>query len=280
MIASSDPLSRRWLPCGVMVALTCALSACALIQHDRKPYSTISVEQIRVADDIHLERDGWPAKQWWSVYGDPQLNSLIARALASAPTIVVARTRVAQAKSDIDLVRAGTNLQLTAIAAVDRERVSSNGFLGAYSTGQPAIGATGPWYTEGIVGLGGSLDVDIWGKQRAEVAASIGVHNARLAEVAAIELELSADVAQLYYGIRRGCARRSCRTRPRTDYADRARSRANAGNEASNRCGTRQHHAISRIVARAARRRTGRPCRHQGCTVAVAAGRVANYAVI
>jgi outer membrane protein, multidrug efflux system len=184
-----------------MAALACALSACALIRHDQKPYATIATEQIRLAGDIHLERSGWPSQQWWRAYGDPQLDSLIARALASSPTIVIAHTRVAQAKSDIDLVRAGTNLQVTALAAVDREYVSSNGFLGAYATNQPALGTTGPWYTEGIVGLGGSLDVDIWGKQRAQVEAAIGVHNARLDEVAAIELEMSADVAQLYYGI-------------------------------------------------------------------------------
>ncbi|HEX3634203.1 MAG TPA: TolC family protein, partial [Paraburkholderia sp.] len=42
---------------------------------------------------------------------------------------------------------------------------------------------------------------DIWGKQRAQVAASLGVHNARLAETSAAELEISTDVAQLYYGI-------------------------------------------------------------------------------
>ncbi|MGF6837869.1 multidrug efflux system outer membrane protein [Paraburkholderia youngii] len=185
----------------VAAALACALSGCAMIHHDEKPFSMIAPQQIRTADDIHLARDGWPQARWWSVYNDPQLDSLIDRALAASPTILAARTRVAQAKSDIDLVRAGTNLQTTALAAVDRQRVSSNGFLGAYSTDQPLIGATGPWYTEGIVGLGASLDVDIWGKQRAQVEAAIGVHNARLAEVAAVELEISTDVAQLYYGI-------------------------------------------------------------------------------
>ncbi|RQR52647.1 multidrug resistance transporter [Burkholderia sp. Bp9125] len=201
MRASFDFLSYRWSRCCATVVLACALSACALIGHDQPAYSTIAPEQVRIAGAIRLERDGWPAKQWWRTYGDPQLDSLIARALDTSLTIVVARTRVAQAKSDLDLVRAGTNLQVTALAAVNREHVSSNGFLGAYSTNQPAIGATGPWYTEGIAGFGGSLDIDIWGKQRAQVEAAIGVHNARRAEVASIELELSADVAHIYYGI-------------------------------------------------------------------------------
>lgn len=201
MTASSVSFLCRWLRLFVTAALACALSACALIRHDEKPFATIAPEQIQVADDIQFGSSDWPKQKWWSAYGDPQLDSLIARALATSPTIVTARTRVAQAKSDIDLVRAGTNLQVTALAAVDRERVSANGFLGAYSTNDPLIGATGPWYTSGIVGLGASLDIDIWGKQRAQVEAAIGVQNARRAELSAIELELSTDVAQLYYGI-------------------------------------------------------------------------------
>ncbi|HTR07319.1 MAG TPA: multidrug resistance transporter, partial [Paraburkholderia sp.] len=110
MTVSSVPFLCRWLRCGVAAALVCALSACALIRHDEKPFTTIAPEQIRLADDIHYRSSDWPEQRWWSAYGDPQLDSLIARALATSPTIVTARTRVAQAKSDIDLVRAGTNL--------------------------------------------------------------------------------------------------------------------------------------------------------------------------
>jgi len=179
----------------------CGLAGCALIHHDSKPMDAIRPEQIRLPDDIHLARDGWPSARWWAGYGDPQLDGLIERALTSAPTMLVARGRVAQAQSDVELVKAGTNLQVTALGAIDREHVSGNGFLAPFALNEPAAGFTGPWYTSGIVGLGASLDVDLWGKQRAQVAASLGVHNARLAEVAAIELELSTDVAQLYYGI-------------------------------------------------------------------------------
>ena len=201
MTVPSVPFPCRWSHRVATAVLACTLSACALIRHDEKPFATIAPEQIRIADDIQFRSSDWPGQKWWSAYGDPQLDSLIARALSTSPTIVTARTRVAQARSDIDLVRAGTNLQVTALAAVDRERVSGNGFLGAYSTNDPQIGATGPWYTSGIVGLGASLDIDIWGRQRAQVEAAIGVQNARRAELSAIELELSTDVAQLYYGI-------------------------------------------------------------------------------
>ncbi|HEX7907614.1 MAG TPA: MdtP family multidrug efflux transporter outer membrane subunit [Paraburkholderia sp.] len=193
---------RSWYAGGPLAALlACALAGCALIHHNGTPYAQIPPEQIRLADDIHLARDGWPAARWWTAYSDPQLDALIERGLASAPTMVIARTRVAQAKSDVELVKAGTNLQVVALGSLDREHISANGFLGPFAKNEPAAGLTGPWYTEGIVGLGASFDVDLWGKQRAEVAASLGVHNARLAEESAVELEISTDVAQIYYGI-------------------------------------------------------------------------------
>jgi multidrug efflux system outer membrane protein len=177
------------------------LTGCALIHHDSTPYNGIAPEQINLANDIHLARDGWPAARWWTRYHDEQLDALINRALGSAPTMMIARTRVAQAKSEVELISTGSSLEVTALAMLDREHVSAHGFLGPFAMDEPALGLTGPWYTEGIVGLGASLNIDIWGKQRAQIAASLGVSNARIAETSAVELEISTDVAQLYYGI-------------------------------------------------------------------------------
>lgn len=189
-------MTRRSRPCwrslrrdgALLAGLVCALAGCAVIHHDSAPYTTIAPDDIRLANDIHLARDGWPSASWWTGYGDAQLDLLIDRALANAPTMVIARTRVAQAKSNVELVKAGSNLQVVALGLIDREHVSSNGFLGPYALNDPALGFSGPWYTEGIVGLGASLNIDIWGKQRAQVAASLGVQNARLAEASAVEL--------------------------------------------------------------------------------------------
>ncbi|MEM5383426.1 MdtP family multidrug efflux transporter outer membrane subunit [Paraburkholderia phymatum] len=183
------------------VWMPCMAAGCALIHHDSAPYTEIAPEQIALADDVHLAREGWPAARWWTRYHDAQLDALIDQALSNAPTMVIARTRVAQAKSDVELVKTGSSLQITALALLNREHVSAHGFLGPFAQNEPALGLTGPWYTEGIVGLGASLNVDIWGKQRAQIAASVGVSNARLAETSAVELEISTDIAQLYYGI-------------------------------------------------------------------------------
>ncbi|GJH22516.1 MdtP family multidrug efflux transporter outer membrane subunit [Caballeronia novacaledonica] len=194
--------SPVWRRCGLLaVWMSSLLTGCALIHHDGAPHAPIAPEQNEVANDIHLPPGGWPAARWWTRYGDAQLDAFIEQALAAAPTMVIARTRVAQAKSDVELVRTGSSLQVVALALLNQQHVSAHGFLGPFAQDVPAEGLTGPWYTEGIVGLGASLNIDIWGKQRAQIAASVGVSNARLAEMSAVELEISTDVAQLYYGI-------------------------------------------------------------------------------
>ena len=196
-LAPNPAAGRRWF--GALLA--CGLCGCALMHERSKPIAEIQPEQIRLADDIHLAREGWPSARWWTAYNDPQLDTLIDQALTDAPSMAIAHGRVDQARAQVELVKSGTRLQAAALAAVNRERVSANGFLGPYAFTAPLLGTTGPWYTEGIVGVGASYQFDLWGKQRDQINASIGVQNARLAEQAAVELEVSTDVAQLYYGI-------------------------------------------------------------------------------
>ncbi|QNK01793.1 MdtP family multidrug efflux transporter outer membrane subunit [Dyella telluris] len=176
-----------------------AVAGCARVRSDNlPPAGSPGIARIQLASDIHLAGDGWPDARWWTRYNDPQLNALVDRALAGSPTMAAARLRIAQARSQTELLNAGANLQVSAFAMLDRQRASANGFLGPYGTSAPALGMTGPWYTEGTVGLFGSLSPDIWGTRRSAVRAAIGAENARVAELADVELGLSTSVAQLY----------------------------------------------------------------------------------
>lgn len=186
-----------WLAAGALPLLV----SCAIIHHDSPPAAMIAPQQIRLADDIHLASEGWPSARWWEQYHDPQLDMLVELALTHAPTLAIAREHVSQASAQVELIRAGSGLQMSALAEADRERVSGHGFLSAYASHDPAIGAFGPWYWTGLVGLAAHYDIDVWGKQRDLVRAAIGEQNARRAEAAQAELELSAGVAQLYYSI-------------------------------------------------------------------------------
>lgn len=185
------------------LALLCCvvLTSCALASHDDAPVKQLSQQDIVLPKDARLTGMQWPSSQWWQNYNDPQLNALIDRALKNSPTIAEAHARVAQAKSDVSLVQSGTQLQVGAMAEINQAHVSSNGYLGPFAEDRPVLGTTGPWYTEGIVGLNATLNIDLWGENRDRLDAVIGVENAHKLEEKAVSLEISADVAQLYYGI-------------------------------------------------------------------------------
>lgn len=175
------------------------LSGCAMLHHDSGPVAQLDAEQAQLAPTVAVMAGDWPSKDWWQSLQDPQLTAFVERALTASPTMQQARQRVSEAHARAELAVAVSGLQLSAVGTIDRERVSSHGFLSAYSVSQPAIGASGPWYTTGLLGFNGSWDIDIWGLHRAQIDAAIGVENARKTEVAEVALELSADVASVYY---------------------------------------------------------------------------------
>jgi multidrug efflux system outer membrane protein len=179
--------------------LSCA--GCALIREDSPAARQLPPERIRLAQDIKLAREGWPQAQWWRRYGDAQLNMLVERAIKDAPVLAVARARVDASQAQARLADANTGPVVALSALIDRERVSSSGFLAPFATTNPELGTTGPWYTAGTAGLLGSYSFDIWGTNRSRVTASIGIENATRAEAAQTEMLLSTQVLHAYYDI-------------------------------------------------------------------------------
>ncbi|WP_194417924.1 TolC family protein [Klebsiella variicola] len=176
------------------------LSGCALIQDEPSQVAIVNPQQAQLAQVIHLANSDWPAARWWEAYDDPQLNLLINRALQNSPTMQAARLRISQSQSTVELARSAMGLQATAVAAQNRLRITDKSFSWPYSYSLP-VDKNGPWYTLNTVGVGAQLNIDLWGADRARVAAAIGEKNARLAETAGIELDIASSVAQLYFAM-------------------------------------------------------------------------------
>ena len=84
-------------------------------------------------------------------------------------------------------------------ADVERQRMSAEGLMGPFAITDPAAGTTGPWYTNGTFGLTAGWNLDLWGKNRAEVTARIGAVKAREAEREQTRQVLASGVARLYW---------------------------------------------------------------------------------
>jgi multidrug efflux system outer membrane protein len=187
-------MGRVWLG-GCLLAL----GGCALIPADKESLPRKDLATAQLAADIHLAKDNWPAAQWWSAYGDAQLDRLMAQALHDGPSLQVTAARIGSAREAVkrDIADVGVDVRLN--GDINRQRYSGTGFF------PPPIG--GSYYTETTLDLSASHDFDWWGRRHALIAASLGEVNARRAEHAQAEQILTASVAQSYFRLQTYWAR-------------------------------------------------------------------------
>lgn len=137
------------------------------------------------------EQGDWPAASWWQRYGDMQLTQLMQEAIATSPDLRAAAARLRIAEGFAQRAGAALNPRVDAFASADMAKLSQNGTM-------PAAAVPDGWNDSGSVGIGVSLDLDLWGRNRAASrAANLD------ADVAGYELEearlvLTTGVAATY----------------------------------------------------------------------------------
>lgn len=134
--------------------------------------------------------------EWWTVFGDPQLNALVNDALASNPNLedAVNRVRVAQAQA----IAAGAALKPGFALDGDetRQRLSENYIYPPKSVGFAVAGGDMAWLGQATVGL--NWDLDFWGKASEQLQQTKSKIDAAVYDGAATRLALSGAMAQAY----------------------------------------------------------------------------------
>lgn len=136
----------------------------------------------------------WPQAAWWQRYANPQLNTLIDEALDGAPDMAAAAARVRQAQALLGIQDSASSPQLAANASFKGDKLSYNHLTPAAMTPRGMND-----YGRATLDLGWSLD--LWGKQRAAVAAAAGELQAREADAAQARLVLASGLASAYAGL-------------------------------------------------------------------------------
>ncbi|WP_290902419.1 efflux transporter outer membrane subunit [Aquabacterium sp.] len=132
---------------------------------------------------------------WWEAYGDARLSALVQQALAGNPNMQAAAARLQRAAAQERLTRGADMPQLEASAELSRQRFTEHGLV------PPPL--AGSVRNTGTLQLAGSWELDLFGKQRAEVQASIGQTRASEADVQAARVLLSSQVARSYVALGR-----------------------------------------------------------------------------
>ena len=170
------------------------LSGCAVGPDYKRPDIPISAS--------FKELEGWrdarpqddlPRGQWWSVFGDPELDRLLARVDVSNQNVRAAEARVRQARALVAQARAGIFPAVNANASANRSKSPS-------LSNDPSF-ATGAVNTYNA-SLSTSWEVDLWGRLRRSLEAGDASWKASEAELEAAKLSARAALAQAYFNLR------------------------------------------------------------------------------
>ncbi len=174
------------------------MSGCASHQDIQSQASTHLSADLGVNEPV--TRDAAAIDSWWRRLGDAQLDELVKQALADAPSMSVAQARMTRAQAQARYVSGGDEPQVQLTGQVERQRYSAVGLFPPPLSGHPI--------TLGTLQVEGSWELDLFGRQRAELDAAVGQARAAEADLEAARVLLSTQVVRAYAQLGRLLAQR------------------------------------------------------------------------
>ncbi|MDB6107812.1 MAG: efflux system, outer rane lipoprotein NodT family, partial [Gammaproteobacteria bacterium] len=150
----------------------------------------------------YQELAGWKQSQpaeadrgdWWTVFGDPLLDSLENRVTAANQNVKAAFARLQQARAQTRIERSAYFPTLNLHAGAARSRTSTNAPL--YTNIKPAIA------NDFVLDADLSYEIDVWGRIRNAVTAARASEQASAADLASLDLSTHAELATDYFTLR------------------------------------------------------------------------------
>ncbi|MBC9032476.1 efflux transporter outer membrane subunit [Sphingomonas sp. JC676] len=171
--------------------LALCTSACASVPHLGPMPVARTAPAAAAAQTLAGTGSEWPGEGWWQHYKDPQLSQLIEEALANSPDLDVAAARIRVAEGFTRQAGAALLPTVDAGGSIQEVKLSKN-------NGVPAQLVPGGWNDTASAGLGISIDLDLWGKNRAALrAAKLDLQAARY-DAGEARLALTTGIASAY----------------------------------------------------------------------------------
>jgi NodT family efflux transporter outer membrane factor (OMF) lipoprotein len=185
----------------IAIASGAVLSACATVPDLGARPELAQPQSLGAEQSFAGARAGWPGAGWWRSYRDPQLTQLIEESLAGSPDVAAAAARLRAAEAAAQQAGAATLPQAGLEA-------SAGGTKQSYNLGIPR-----QFVPKGIIDTGRiagnfSFDLDLWGRNRAALAAATSDAQAAAIDAEQAALLLSTAVAAAYADLARFHAER------------------------------------------------------------------------
>ena len=209
------------------------LAGCATVPDVGPKPVPAAAESLKSRTSFAGAEGQWPAEGWWQGFGDAQLDTLIAEGLKGSPDVAIAAARVRAA--DAMAQQAGAAL-LPRVGA----EASAGGTQQSKNLGIPPQFVPDGIQDTGHIAATFSFDLDLWGRNRAALAAATSEAEAARVDEAQARLMLTTGIASAYAdlaGYYHALDVANDAVRVRTASADLSGERARAGieNQASQR---------------------------------------------
>jgi NodT family efflux transporter outer membrane factor (OMF) lipoprotein len=188
------------------LAAASALSACAAVPHLGPEPQAKPAASYATAQSFQAPQAAWPQDGWWRRYGDAQLDTLVDEALRNAPSLVQAEARVRRAQALAEQSRAALLPSLSLNGTIAKQRQSEN--LGI----PPEFVPKGYQpYGRGTANL--NWDLDLFGRNRAALAAATSEAEAAQMDAAESRLLLTTNIVSAYADLARLFGERDAQAR-------------------------------------------------------------------
>jgi NodT family efflux transporter outer membrane factor (OMF) lipoprotein len=188
-------------PSSVALAGALLLGGCAPMPDlGKKPLirgpETVAAGTVLAGNPAEGATARWPDQAWWAGYRDPQLDALIDEALHNSPDVAAAAARFRRAAGLAQQARGAL------LPSIDAE--GSAGYTKqSYNMGFPKEFVPKGWLDNGKASLDLNFDIDLWGKNRAALAAATSDTRAAEIDAAQARLMLSTGIASAYADLAR-----------------------------------------------------------------------------
>ena len=184
------PTAGRTGAVDVPASWTAAAPGASAAATGNSPGTAAGPASADAASNASAATDAASLARWWQRFGDPTLDSLVARSLDAATDVQVAQARLRQARTTRDLASANLKPSLGANASAQASRSE-----GAPTTRLYRAGFDAGW------------EADLWGAGRAAVTAAEADLRASAATLGQTQVSLAAEVAATYIELRSAQAR-------------------------------------------------------------------------
>lgn len=179
------------------LGLILALGACASVpdlgaRPELRTPAGIAAEQSLASSG----QPNWPGDGWWRGYGDPQLTQLIEEGLRDSPDAAAAAARFRRAQGMAQAAGAPLLPSVGVQAGAGLQKQS-------YNLGIPRQFVPKGWQDVGQASVDLSFDLDLWGRNRAALAAATSEAEAARIEQDQARLTLATTIASAYADLAR-----------------------------------------------------------------------------